>query len=83
MKKKRKSGKKRFKNNNPCTMKYTCMECNAIEHLPSIAFTFLDESNKERLLFDFDDSIICKVYKTGKMKKVSGSTLVIKADKLV
>lgn len=83
MKKKRKTGKKNFKNNNPYTMKYACMECNAIEYLPSIAFTFLDESDKERLLFNFDDSIICKSCKTGKMKKISGSTLVIRADKLL
>ena len=83
MKKNRKTGKKRFKNNNPYTMKYACMKCDEIEYLPSIAFTFLDESDKERLLFDFDDSLICKACNIGKMKKVSGSTLIIKADNLL
>lgn len=83
MKKKRKSGKKSFKNNNLGTMKYMCIECNAIEYLPSVSFTFLDESDKERLLFNFDDNIVCKSCETGKMKKVSGSTLIIRADKLV
>lgn len=83
MKKKRKSGKKSFRNNNLGTMKYICIECNAIEYLPSISFTFFDKSDKERLLFDFDDNIVCKLCKIGKMKKVSGSTLVIRADKLV
>ena len=64
-------------------MKYSCIECSAIEYIPSISFTFLDKSDEEKLLFDLDDCIRCKACKTGKMKKISGSTFVIRADKLM
>ncbi len=50
-------------------MKYSCIECSVIEYIPSISFTFLDESDEEKLLFDLDDCIRCKACKTGKMKK--------------
>ncbi len=69
MKKKKKSVKKKFKKSNSYTMKYSCIECSAIEYIPSISFTFLDESDEEKLLFDLDDCIRCKACKTGKMKK--------------
>ena len=64
-------------------MKYSCIECSVIEYIPSISFTFLDESDEEKLLFDLDDCIRCKACKTGKMKKISGSTFVIRTDKLM
>lgn len=79
---KKKNHKKiNFKKKDPYTMKYSCSKCEEVEYLPNLAFTFMDESCNEKVLFNLNDFIVCK--KCGEpMIPVSGSTIVVRADKL-
>ena len=84
MSKKKKNRKISTNNNmNSNTMKFVCSSCGSIEYLPSLALEFFDEANSERILFDFNDFIKCKLCDKETLVPIKGKTFIINANSIL